>query len=275
MQPGISSFTTLARATVTTAFFFMYVTMIHCSPRNCWEDGFRLSPTSFEKADSMSAPECFHELVKPSPQSTTTTNVGDEKLFPRQNNRIKASERPLDANNKTMSMGSNIRELNKTESIHPQAEVLMMKEGGNETMKLLERDNKSQPNYKSPSTAKQLQLFGSNETSEHAQIYPRKVKPSMAERRVEKGRITCDLGEGISYQKGPTHKRWVSRKRIEEMVRGRDPIANVQVYPNRRNAKVRLTADSSALKRLFPLFVFAVNASIGAFVGTMRLVAPL
>ena len=277
----ILSITTLVRrATFILALLFMHFPVIHCNQWNQWEDGFRLSPRASQNSDPMKTPESFHELVKPPPLSTTTTNVGDDNLSTGRNYKIKTSKRSLVATNSTIPIEPNRNKPNEAESPHPQPEVLKMEEGiKNETVKfeLDEIGQTTTSNYESGSVQKETQLFHSNNTStsQSNQIFWKRVKPSMAERRVEKGRITCDLGSGISFQKEKRPKRWVSRKGIEKMVKGKDPITNLQKHQNRRNAKIRLTADSAALNRLVPLVIFAVNTCLGAFLGTMKLVAPL
>ena len=118
-------------------------------------------------------------------------------------------------------------------------------------------------------------LHSSVFTEEGDVIQPKINKPSIAERRAEKGRITYDLGSGFSYQIENINRRWVSKRGLEKIIRGTDRGTNPQQLSGRRNAKIRVTADSTAMKRLLPLLVSGVGCFLGVFSGTMRLVTPL
>jgi len=104
------------------------------------------------------------------------------------------------------------------------------------------------------------------------------------ERRGRKGRITCDFGTYSTYPKTTTESSpppffettQLSSDSNEEwgLESNTWPHAAANDYV-RENGKVRVSVDPRAVWRFIPVLFFGLYSFLNAFMGTLRLLAPL
>jgi len=96
------------------------------------------------------------------------------------------------------------------------------------------------------------------------------------ERRAKKGRITCDFGTYATYPKATASLFETQFSSIEDW--GLE--SNTRSYTTatdyvKENGKLRLSVDSRSIWRFMPILFYGSYSFFNAFMGTLRLLAPL
>lgn len=114
-----------------------------------------------------------------------------------------------------------------------------------------------------------------NQNHNHLPTIPNQQN-KMMERRGKKGRITCDFGTYATYPKTTASLSEAQFSSIEEW--GLEPNARPYTTSTdcvKENGKVRLSVDPRAIWRFMPILLYGSFSFFNAFMGTLRLLAPL
>jgi len=99
---------------------------------------------------------------------------------------------------------------------------------------------------------------------------------TIIDRRAKKGRITCDFGTYTTYQKATPSLLETQFSNIEEWGLESDKRSYTTATDYvEENGKVRLSVDSRAIWRFMPILFYGSYSFLNAFMGTLRLLAPL
>jgi len=120
-----------------------------------------------------------------------------------------------------------------------------------------------------------IRVVNQNQNQYHLPTVPNQQE-TIIDRRAKKGRITCDFGTYTTYQKATPSLLETQFSNIEEWGLESDKRSYTTATDYvEENGKVRLSVDSRAIWRFMPILFYSSYSFFNAFMGTLRLMAPL
>lgn len=130
------------------------------------------------------------------------------------------------------------------------------------------RDDSVTNNSRSPINKPLVKAVHINDKSLRNSMTPRVPLKHAIDRRIDRGRITCDFGTNKS-------KLYARSLSLLEGGEHEQPIGRNATYDRYQQEKIRISMDPLAFSRLIPILFFASTSFFSAVFGTLRLLAPL